>query len=1634
MRTISERSHGFRLPGGGVLAALGLLLACGAGCAEAEDRSGGPSPAEDNLAAGVLQLQEEEIGTRVTAEGTVVRLVLHRLSKAAVSGQAQVELRSLADDTVLATAQGPFAAREPLTPVELTLPFRPDDDASPASLAAFVIHYRVTWSELAIWGRRSLFASQPLTEVQLLGPTKLLGGGTAQLRLIARQPASGEPAAALPVSVAFRPAGEAAAETAPRELFSGTTDAQGNLVMPVDMPRELVGPGTLLVRVLAAERPLEISANVAVESPTRVLLTTDKPIYQPGQQIHLRVLALRRPSLEPDVGQPVVLEIFDGKGNKVEHTTVTTDEYGIASTIFRLAREVNMGSYKLTASQQGAITEKTVTVERYALPKFDIDLSLDREVYLAGSELQGTVEVRYFFGEPVRGAAIVVSGATLDAGTTLFAEVHGTADEQGLFGFRMQLPPYIVGLPLEQGGGLVQLALQVTDTAGQQRTVAKSVRVAPGPLEVVVVPESGELVPGLVNLLLVQTRDAAGRPVATHNVPIVDDVEGEAFETDAQGMAAFPVAVSGPALRLTLITTDDAGNRVESSPSFSAGAAVGAVLLRTDRALYQVGDVLRAEVQTLGVKDRVYLDLLRAGQPVLTKVLVPDAQGLATADLPLTAEHAGTLQLEAYTLALGASLRRDGKLVYVDRGVGLQVAVESDRPLYLPGEQAQLRFQVTDQDGVGKAAALGVQIVDEAVFGLLEFRPGLEKSYFEFEAELGEPRYQIGVPSLPVLAAAEDAAADPVRQEQARLLFAASDPAAGYPLAINTFQQAQQQVVGVVKAPLEALIEGYFTRLREAVQKGWFDERTLPAAIRSGYGTTFDPWGRPLVNRLDEEEQELTVICRGPDEILDTGDDVAVSTSLYQLYNHWWGPDPAEGDFDWAAGGGRNDEGVPMADAEGGEGEGDGESSGGSSAPRVRRDFPETLLVQPSLITDGTGAAVLDVPLADSITTWRLTAMANSRAGQLGSTDFAIRVFQDFFVDIDFPATLTRQDEFAAPIALYNYLDVPQTVELEVITEPWFTLLGPARQTVDLGPGEVRGVRLPIRVDVVGQHELTVFAHGSSLSDAVARAVEVVPDGHPVSQTWSGRLDGDVRRPVSLPLSAIPGSGKLLVKVYPGLFASVVEGMDGILRMPSGCFEQTSASTWPNVLVASYLRETGQGTPEIELRANEYINAGYQRLLTFEVAGGGFEWFGSPPAHVVLTAYGLLEFTDMARVRPVDEAMLARTRAWLLAQQKPDGSWEATRGLDETGNLTDPVTITAYVAFALAAAGERGQPLERARAYLEPRLNAMGSYTLALFANFLAAYQPGGALTGRLLDELATRVAETVANESQPGDLAYWETSEQTTTYGNGEPAWIETTALATHALLVASAHPDVTGRALDWLVTRKDGSGAWGSTAGTVWTVKCLLMALGGRDETADATVEVRLDGQPRGSFTITGENADVVRQVDLSTELVAGEEQLVEVVFRGQGNLQYGIVAAHHEPWEEAPPPEGPLSISVSYDRTQLAVDDTVTVTVRIANNDEAYADMVMVDLGIPPGFDLVHDDLRALQAAGVFSRYESTERQLLLYFTRIAPGPARTFQYRIVARDPIRAVAPASRIYSYYNPEVGAQSEPVDVEVEE
>ncbi len=697
-----------------------------------------------------------------------------------------------------------------------------------------------------------------------------------------------------------------------------------------------------------------------------------------------------------------------------------------------------------------------------------------------------------------------------------------------------------------------------------------------------------------------------------------------------------------------------------------------------------------------------------------------------------------------------------------------------------------------------------------------------------------------------------------------------------------------------------------------------------------------------------------------------------------------------------------------------------------STSTRVRSHFPETLLWQPQLITDERGQIELDVPLADSITTWRLSMSAVSTAGELGAAEQSLRVFQPFFVEPNLPLSLTQDDVVTVPVAVFNYLDEEQRVTVEVETADWLEIAGATKRTVTLAPREVKKVAFVVKALTAGRQRFRVMASTGQLSDAVERELVVEPNGQRVAVVQSGELKTTVELAVDVPDDAIAGGEDLVLKLYPGAFSQVAEGMEGVFRMPSGCFEQTSSVTYPSLLVLDYLRSNESLQPELAAKAQRNIGLGYQRLLSFEVPGGGFEWFGKSPAHPVLTAYGLMEFVDMKRIRSVDPAMIERTQQWLTKQQRADGTWTMpSPGITEGATNAyqgEDVRTTAYIAWALAESGVKDPALARALSVLEGAIDsASDSYTRALIANALVA---GGHPAA------ARAVARVSSSHRTSGDHAFWTSTGRGLTHGHGDALSVEVTGLSAYVLLRAKFDVALAHRALAWLIAQRDAHGTWRSTQATVAAMRALLAATGSSEITSDVTVDVVVDGESVKRIAITPDTADVFRLVSLRSAIRRGARK-VELRSSGGGTIAYQLVATHYRPWPTAPTAKE-IELRLSYGDSEVSVGDVLHARAQLLNKRTEALAMAMVEVPLVPGFRLDRTSLDELVQARIIERYELRDAKIALYVRALAANARIVLPYRLVAAQPARVRALPALAYLYYEPEVSDITQPVSLTV--
>lgn len=1500
-------------------------------------------------------------------------------------------------------------------------------------------------------------------ETEVLGQSRWLRGGPAALRVIVTDHNTGKPVRAqVRIAMAAVTDGKAAVGAADK-LFDGRTNGVGTVDAHFSAPSTASGPYELRVNVDSDLGKDEIKERIQLEQSEQVLLTCDKPVYQPGQMVHLRALALDMANRKALSDQPITFEVEDARGNKVFKKKESLSQFGVAGADFTLADEVNMGTYTLRAVLASGQTEKKVRVERYVLPKFKVAVTTEKPYYMPGELVKGTVQADYFFGKPVSGGKVAIQVNTIDIGVSKLAELDGKTDPSGAYKFEYQLPNSFVGQPFEQGKAVAEFQARVTDTAEHLQVQSKTVPVVKDAVLIALVPESRTVVPNIPNRLYIACATPDGAPI--RNADIAASVDGgapAALKTDSMGMATYEYTPKASNVTVNVKATAADGHTGAASLPIAATAGPDGIILRTDKTLAKVGETLDLTAVSTVRSGTTYVDVIRNKQTILTRAEATK-DGRAALNIPLTNDMVGTLEVHAYKILPNEQIVRDSKTIVVSPANDLTITVSTDHPQYRPGEDAMIRFAVRDQANQPVQAAIGLAVVDESVFALSELQPGLEKVYFMLERELMEPKYEIhGLkPTDLVLRRRDLETTEPQRQRAAAVLLASAPAAPEFDFRANTYLnrwtemrekvytimvQAQQKIASAVQKYIQDTGQqlGAEDGLQTLVDRHYLQPKDLE-----------DPWGHPYKPELYGNKtlvNWMALNSAGPDGKWGSIDDV-LGAQMYRGRGRGGVAFGRAGGMGGFGGGGgfreeaalgmledRNgavrrfdaamavdaakDDRIMLKSASAPMGSAKPQGAGGAPEPRVRQFFPETMYWNPAIITDDKGRAEIRMPIADSITTWRMSMLANSAHGQLGSATAPLKVFQDFFVDIDLPVSLTQNDRVEIPVAVYNYLPGEQDVNLTLEDAPWFKLEGSAKQTVRVGKNEVKVVHYPMTVSGLGHHSLKITARGSKLSDAIMRAIDVTPDGKEIRKAINDRLDKEIEKTISFPANAIAGANGLWVKLYPGAFSQVVEGLDGILRMPNGCFEQTSSTTYPNILVTDYLKATKKINPEMQMKAEQYINVGYQRLVTFECKGGGFSWFGNDPANQILTAYGLLEFSDMGKVHDVDPAVISRTQSWLAHRQQADGTWPKDDGGIAEGIInrqTGALRSAAYIAWALAESGYKGPEIGKAIGYVkEHRGEAKDPYTLAVILNLLTRVERDGDTTANVANEL-------IGMAKQSDKAAWWEGDTQTFTGAKKESADLEATGLAAFGLAKWGRNAGFVNKVLTYLVQSKDSFGTWQTTQGTVWSMKALLYASANGVGGGKGTVAVWANGAKVATIKITPEDSDVMRQIDLKENMKADRNE-VKLTYEGEGSLLYQIASRCYVPWEGGgQSAQGPLSIDVSYDKKTLAQNDTAYVTVKVKNNTDKIAEMPLIDLGIPPGFTVIPDDLDSAVKEKRISKYTLAARQIIVYVEKMEPGTTLELHYAVKSKYPIKARTPLSKAYPYYNPEQATVSAP-------
>ncbi|HSI90291.1 MAG TPA: carboxypeptidase regulatory-like domain-containing protein, partial [Adhaeribacter sp.] len=437
-----------------------------------------------------------------------------------------------------------------------------------------------------------------------------------------------------------------------------------------------------------------------------------------------------------------------------------------------------------------------------------------------------------------------------------------------------------------------------------------------------------------------------------------------------------------------------------------------------------------------------------------------------------------------------------------------------------------------------------------------------------------------------------------------------------------------------------------------------------------------------------------------------------------------------------------------------------------------RTDFRKTLFWQPFVQIGRNGTTTLEFYTGDAITSYNILVEGLSVDGSPG------RAEQKFFSQLPFslaaklPQATLENDRISVPLILKNNTEKEVSGKLEIGHPAGWKFTGKIPANHIIKPNSTQTLFLDYEVTGhTGAYDFAATFQADGLRDAFSQPVTVEQRGYPISQSIAGNSkDAEYQLDLS---NMTAGTAQVSFVAYPSVVADLFKGIEGMLQEPYGCFEQTSSTSYPNLMVLDYLRETDKPDLTAMARAEELLEKGYNRLVTFETEERGYEWFGSTPAHEGLTAYGLLQFTDMQRVGGnVNAAMMARTKKWMLSRRDGKGGFKLSSDHGSSYGHADPAIANAYIMYALSEAGYKDLKPEMEAVY-NSSLKSEDPYQLALVTNALLA--AGDKKRGQEL------LANLLPKQAPDGS---WTGTRHSVTHSTGKSLQVETTSLAVLAML----------------------------------------------------------------------------------------------------------------------------------------------------------------------------------------------------------------------------------------------------------
>lgn len=1341
-------------------------------------------------------------------------------------------------------------------------------------------------------------------------------------------------------------------------------------------------------------------------------VTDDRRLYKPGEEVSLKGwLRTIDQSKNGDVGglaggvTGVTYKVTDAAGNQIAAGSATVNPVGGFDTRFALPRTPNLGFAQISFEAQGSLRGShvhAIQIEEFRRPEFEVSAQPGQGPFLVGGGGDVTVSARYFAGGPLGGAPVIW---TVSATQTSF-----TPPGRDDYVFGAWQPWWGVfeaddiGGPIRYQPPRTWTLSATTDATGAHTLHMDFLSVRPAlPMSVTaqasVTDVNRQVIPASAAMIVHPSSLYVG--VKTRR-PFVD--KGTPFDVDVIGVDLDGKAAPGARIDVRVVRRD--------------------WVIKAGKYTTREIDPQSCAVVAARAASHCAFQTREGGEYQLTATIT-DARGRAS-ETRLT-----------YWVAGGA--RPPARDVAQER-----VQLIPDKKDYTPGNTAELLVQAPfypaegvvtwRRSGIVKAEKIAldgptrvitVPIGDAMVPGvtvqvdLVGLAPRTDDQGVPDPKLPRRPAYAVGSIDLAVpprqrtlAVAVTPAAARLAPGERTSIAIAIRDaqgrPVADAEAAVIVVDEAILSLTGAVFA---SPIDAFYAR--------------RDGDTRDAYSQAYLKLARP----------DLAELQRGAAAGAGAGGDVRTAAAP--------APPPAPGGY---APAGESSAVAIQAMRRVRSGNADDEAKLGAQtagpAIALRSNFNPLAVFSPSVHSDASGKATVELALPDNLTRYRVVAIAVAGDRQFGKGESAVTARLPLMVRPSPPRFLNFGDAFELPVVVQNQTDAAMTVRLAMRASN-AAITGGAGRELTVPPNDRVEVRFAAAAELAGTARFQIVGEAGrgrgAPSDAAEIALPVWTPATTEAFATYGVIDdrtpgGAIAQPVALPAQVVTGFGGLEVTTASTNLQALTDAILYLVHYPFECAEQRASrilaiAALKDVLAAFHARDL----PSPAAMAAS-VQADVDHLSQMQNADGGFAfWDRGDPSIPYLSVY-------------VTGALgLARQKGFAVPPAILDHARQYLRGIERAyPAFYGPEVRRAITAFALYTRKQLGDlDLARGKQLLAEAGGAdklameVDGWLLGLFAQDPAAGDERKAIVRHALN----RVSETAG------------AANFTTSYGDGNYLVLASDhrvdAVMLDALIQDQKDLDLIPKLVTGLLADRK-AGRWLNTQENTFALVALDRYFHTYEGTPpDFVARIWLGDDYAGDHPFRGRSTESY-QVDIAMKDVASHDRAALTIQRdGKGRLYYRVGMTYAPASLQLAPADHGFVVERRYE----AIDDPkdvaraadgswhiragarVRVVLSLVNENRRYH-VALVD-PLPAGLEILNPALATTgplptdpgpaSGRGAYSRWygpwyehQNLRDERAEAFASLLWEGVHAYEYVARATTPGRFVVPPPRAEEMYMPE--------------